>query len=146
MEILPPHLVETPVKSVKYHMVPNLDKGELHGAMLFPGPSEVEGLSCKVSRKFLFRSIKYDWVKSHFFKQDEFRQEPIRALQKYELWFDGFVSINSEDSGTHDTFQIIVSTELGKVKVLEKYILLQEEVYFPIRKINLFCQNICQMA
>ena len=54
MEILPPHLVETPVKSVKYHMVPNLDNGELHGAMLFPGPSEVEGLSSKVSRNLRF--------------------------------------------------------------------------------------------
>ena len=71
-------------------------------------------------------------MKSHLFKQDELRQEPIRALQKYELWFDGFVSINSEDSKTHDTFQIIVSTELGRVKVLEKYILLSNYFFTPL--------------
>ena len=49
VEIFPAHLVETPVKSVKYHRVPDLENSE-QGGMLVPDCRETEALMCKVHK------------------------------------------------------------------------------------------------
>ena len=106
MEIYPSNLVETPVKSVKYHRVPDLDNGQVGVAQQGEMDHDTIALMCKCAATAAVTgsSAAVDRL------QRVHSVQPLNAKQKYALWFDGFVDVSNDDG-----FQVTASTELGKI-------------------------------
>ena len=99
--------METPVKSVKYHKVPDLDNNN-HGGFQQRGgdldDEDTAALLCKCAAAAA--------VPGSSAAGDRLQRlhsvQPLNSKQKYALWFDGFVDMSNDDG-----FHVTVSTELG---------------------------------